>query len=99
MSTNLTLQDCINKDFFVFILDLLIFFFAGKALQGLPRRLAKKQDLGIFMDRIGIIHDLALVTGNESLFPVSKIQKILSELNPKVKRKLLILDCRISKPR
>ena len=51
------------------------------------------------MDRVGILHDLALVTGNETLLPVSKVQRILSELNPKVKRKLLILDCRISKPK
>ena len=68
-------------------------------LQGLPRKLARKRRLGVFLDRVGISHDLALVTGNESLFPVAKLQTILAELNSKVKRKVLVLDIRFAKQR
>ena len=45
---------------FIFFLDILIFYYAGRAVQGLPKQLVKKQALGIFLDRIGISHDLAL---------------------------------------
>ena len=68
-------------------------------IQGLPRKLARKRRLGVFLDRVGISHDLALVTGNESLFPVAKLQTILAELNSKVKRKVLVLDIRFAKQR
>jgi len=36
------------------------------------------------MGSVGIIHDLALVLGDETQFPVSKIQTMLAELNHKV---------------
>jgi len=62
----------------------------------LPQRLTEKQRLGIFLDRVGISHDLALVTANESLFPVAKLQTILAELSPKVKRRIVVLDCRLA---
>ncbi len=65
-------------------------------MQGLPHKLEQKRRLGIFLDRVGISHDLALVTKNETLFPVSKLQTILAELNSKVKRKVIILDCRLA---
>ena len=61
--------------------------------------MARKRRLGVFLDRVGISHDLALVTGNESLFPVAKLQTILAELNSKVKRKVLVLDIRFAKQR
>ncbi len=74
-----------------------MFYYAGLGVQGLPRKLARRRRLGIFLDRVGISHDLALVTSNESLFPVAKLQTILAELNAKVKRKVLILDIRVAK--
>merc|ERR1719319_644417 len=49
--------------------------------------------------REGILYDLALVMCNETLFPVAKMQTMLAELNPKVKRKLIILDCRVCQGR
>jgi hypothetical protein len=48
---------------------------------------------------VGISHDLALVTSNETIFPVAKLQTMLAELNTKVKRKVLILDIRMAKQR
>lgn len=79
--------------------ELLVFYFAGQGVQGLPKKLAKKRKIGIFLDRVGISHDLAMVTANETLFPVAKMQTLLAGLNSKVKRKVLILDIRFSKRR
>jgi hypothetical protein len=77
----------------------LVFYFAGQATNGLPKALTRKRELGMFLDRVGILHDLALVTEDESCFPVAKLQSILALLSGRVKRKLIILDCRIAKPR
>ena len=41
--------------------DLLVVYFAGQGVQGLPKKLAKKRKIGIFLDRVGISHDLAMV--------------------------------------
>ena len=79
--------------------DILFLYFAGLGVQGLPKKLAKKRRLGIFLDRVGISHDLALVTANETLFPVAKLQTILASLNARVKRKVIILDIRLVKKR
>ena len=92
-----TYIDAVNKE--PEDVDLLVLYFAGQGVQGLPRKLAKKRRLGIFLDRVGISHDIALVTGNESLFPVAKLQTILADLNSRVKRKVIILDCRFAKRR
>ncbi|XP_059087881.1 uncharacterized protein LOC131884201 isoform X2 [Tigriopus californicus] len=77
-------------------IELLVLYFSGLGVQGLPKKLAQKRRLGVFLDRVGISHDLALATGNETLFPVAKLQTILCTLNAKVKRKLVILDIRIA---
>ncbi len=92
-----TYVDAVNKE--PEDVDLLVLYFAGQGVQGLPRKLARKRRLGIFLDRIGISHDLALVTSNESLFPVAKLQTILAGLNAKVRRKVIVLDCRFAKRR
>ena len=72
-------------------------YFAGQGVQGLPRKLARKRRLGIFLDRVGISHDLALVAEDETLFPVAKMQTVLAGLHARVKRKVVILDCRLGK--
>lgn len=92
-----TYVDAVNKE--PEEIEMLVFYYAGLGIQGLPRKLARKRRLGIFLDRVGISHDLALVTSNESLFPVAKLQTILAELNAKVKRKVLVLDIRFAKQR
>jgi len=51
-----------------------LLYFAGRGVQGLPQRLARKRRLGIFLDRVGISHDLALVAADETLLPVAKLQ-------------------------
>lgn len=77
----------------------MVFYYSGRGMQGLPSKLARKRRLGIFLDRVGICHDLALVTANETLFPVAKLQTIVAKLNPRVKRKVIILDCRLASDR
>ena len=42
--------------------EVLLLYYAGQGVQGLPRKLARKRRLGIFVDRVGISHDLALVS-------------------------------------
>ena len=67
-------------------------------MSGEPERLREKKRLGIFTDRAGILHDLALVLCNESLFPVARMQTMISELHSRVRRKLIVLDCRATPP-
>ena len=77
-------------------IDIIVFYFAGYGIVGEPERLRAKKSLNIFTDREGLIYDSALVMCNETLVPVAKMQIIISQLLPKVKRKLIILDARIS---
>ncbi len=77
----------------------MVFYFAGQGVQGMPTRLRQKRDLGLFLDRFGILHDLALIMEDETYVPVAKMQSILANLHGRVKRKLLILDTRLAKPR
>ena len=67
-------------------------------MSGEPERLREKKRQGIFTDRAGILHDLALVLCNESLFPVARMQTMISELHSRVRRKLIVLDCRATPP-
>jgi len=85
--------DAVNKE--PEEIDIIVFYFSGYGMTGEPEKLRRKRQLGIFTDREGILYDLALVMCNETLFPVAKMQTMLAELNPKVKRKLIILDCRV----
>ena len=82
-----------------FFLDIMIFFYAGLAVKGIPNQLLMKKQHGMILDRVGILHELALVMEDESLVPVSKIQNTLLKLNTQVKRIVLILDCRVRSSR
>ena len=76
--------------------DIIVFYFSGYGISGEPEKLRRKKELSIFTDRQGILHDLALVMCNETLFPVAKMQTMISELHSRVKRKMIVLDCRVS---
>ena len=56
---------------------------------------ARKRNLGLVLDRVGLLNDLAFVMKDESLYPVAKLQLLLAKLNGMVKRKLLIIDGRL----
>ena len=73
-----------------------MFYFAGRAVQCLPKKLLDKQKQGMFVDRVGISHDLALIASDGSFYPVSKLQMLFTNLSHRIKRKVLLLDCRIS---
>ena len=77
-------------------IDIILFYFAGYGLVGEPEKLRSKKAFKIFTDREGVLYDSALVMCNESLVPVAKIQVLISQLSPKVKRKMIIIDNRIS---
>ena len=68
----------------------------GYGTVGEPERLKAMKSLNMFTDREGLVHDTALVMCNETLMPVSKMQVIISKLTSRVKRKLIILDTRVS---
>ena len=77
-------------------IDIIIFYFAGYGVVGEPEKLKAKKALNIYTDRQGFINDTALVMCNESLVSVAKIQILISQLSGKVKRKMIILDTRVS---
>ena len=77
-------------------IDIIIFYFAGYGVVGEPEKLKAKKALNIYTDRQGFINDTALVMCNESLVSVAKIQVLISQLSGKVKRKMIILDTRVS---
>ena len=86
--------DVVNKE--AESIDIILFYFAGYGLVGEPEKLRAKKAFKIFTDREGVLYDSALVMCNESLVPVAKIQVLISQLSPKVKRKMIIIDNRIS---
>ena len=47
------------------------------------------------LDRVGLCRDLALVLEDESLYPLSKLQIQLSNLNANIRRKVIIIDGRL----
>ena len=51
--------------------------------------------MGLVLDRVGLLNDLAFVMKDESLYPVAKLQLLLAKLNGMIKRKLLIIDGRL----
>ena len=77
-------------------IDIIVFYFAGYGLFGEPEKLRAKKAFNIFTDREGLLYDSALVMCNESLVPVAKMQIMISQLSPRVKRKMIIIDKRIS---
>ena len=79
--------------------DLLIFFYSGLAVKGTPKKILLKKQHGMFLDRVGILHDLALVMKDESLVAVSEIQNNLLKLTNQVKRIVMIMDCRVRSSR
>ena len=91
-----TTLDLLKFKLIFFFADVLVLYFCGQGIRGLPSRLVKKRRLGIFLDRVGVLHDLALVLADESIFPVAKLQTMMTSLHSKVERKVLILDCRLA---
>ena len=85
--------------FISFFTDLLIFFYSGLAVKGTPKKILLKKQHGMFLDRVGILHDLALVMKDESLVAVSEIQNNLLKLTNQVKRIVMIMDCRVRSSR
>ena len=85
--------------YFFFFTDLLIFFYSGLAVKGTPKKILLKKQHGMFLDRVGILHDLALVMKDESLVAVSEIQNNLLKLTNQVKRIVMIMDCRVRSSR
>ena len=81
------------------ISDIVVFFYAGLAVNAVPHEKLLKKGHGMILDRVGILHDVALVMGDESFVPVSQVQNMLLKLNNKVKRVVLILDCRMKSNR
>ena len=77
-------------------IDIIVFYFSGYGIVGEPERLRAKKSLNIFTDRQGLIYDSALVMCNETLFPVTRLQILMSRLGSHVKRKLILLDSRVS---
>ena len=86
--------DVVNKE--AESIDIILFYFAGYGIFGEPEKLRAKKAFKIFTDREGVLYDCALVMCNESLVPVAKMQVLISQLSPKVKRKMIIIDNRIS---
>ena len=86
--------DAVNKE--ADDIDNIVFYFAGYGVVGEPERLKAKKALNVFTDRHGFVYDTALVMCNETLISVAMIQVLISKLSPKVKRTMLILDCRVS---
>ena len=78
------------------VIDIIVFYFSGYSIVGEPERLRAKKSLNIFTDRQGLIYDSALVMCNETLTPVTKMQILVSQLGSHVKRKLILLDSRVS---
>ena len=94
-------KNCKNSacSFLFFFTDLLIFFYSGLAVKGTPKKILLKKQHGMFLDRVGILHDLALVMQDESLVSVSEIQNTLLKLTNQVKRIVIIMDCRVRSSR
>ena len=86
--------DVVNKE--AESIDIILFYFAGYGLVGEPEKLRAKKAFKIFTDREGVLYDCALVMCNETIVPVAKIQVLISQLSTKVKRKMIIIDNRIS---
>ena len=68
-------------------------------MKGTPKKILLKKQHGMFLDRVGILHDLALVMKDESLVAVSEIQNNLLKLTNQVKRIVMIMDCRVRSSR
>ena len=56
---------------------MLLLYFSGRGVQGLPRRLSEKRRAGVFLDRVGISHDLAIAAGADGrdMLPVAALQE------------------------
>ena len=89
----------LSKYIKISISDIVVFFYAGLAVNAVPHEKLLKKGHGMILDRVGILHDVALVMGDESFVPVSQVQNMLLKLNNKVKRVVLILDCRMKSNR
>ena len=86
--------DVVNKE--AESIDIIVFYFSGYGLLGEPEKLRAKKAFNIFTDREGLLYDSALVMCNETLVPVAKMQIMISKLSPRVKRKMIVIDNRIS---
>ena len=76
--------------------DVFLLYFSGRGAQGLPGRLSEKRAAGVFLDRVGISHDLALAAGTDgSLAPAAALQDAVAGLHHRVRRKVIVLDLRL----
>ena len=76
-------------------IELLVVYYSGVMVRSESKNFARKRNLGLILDRVGLLNDLAFVMKDESLYPVAKLQLKLAQLNGMVKRKLLIIDGRL----
>ena len=60
-----------------------------------PEKFTRKRNLGLILDRVGLLNNLAFVNKDESLYPVANLQLLLARSNSMIKRKLLIIDGRL----
>ena len=76
-------------------IELLVVYYSGVVVKSESKQFARKRNLGLVLDRVGLLNDLAFVMKDESLYPVAKLQLLLAKLNGMIKRKLLIIDGRL----
>ena len=76
-------------------IELLVIYYSGLVVKSEPEKFTRKRNLGLILDRVGLLNNLAFVNKDESLYPVANLQLLLAETNSMVKRKLLIIDGRL----
>ena len=76
-------------------IELLVIYYSGLVVKSEPEKFTRKRNLGLILDRVGLVNDLAFVNKDESLYPVANLQLLLAKSNSMVKRKLLIIDGRL----
>ena len=76
-------------------IELLVIYYSGLVVKSEPKIFTRKRNLGLILDRVGLLNNLAFVNKDESLYPVANLQLLLDKSNSMVKRKLLIIDGRL----
>lgn len=76
-------------------IELLVIYYSGLVVKSEPEKFTRKRNLGLILDRVGLLNNLAFVNKDESLYPVANLQLLLAKSNSMVKRKLLIIDGRL----
>ena len=76
-------------------IELLVIYYSGLVVKSEPEKFTRKRNLGLILDRVGLLNNLAFVSKDESLYPVANLQLLLAKLNSMVKRKLIVIDGRL----